>query len=148
MTTPEIPHSEKPEKTEKEEEKEEEKRHEKEDRTFDEKFRRDPVAATGWALVLIWAGLVLLAENLGYLARLAPFGTWDIIFIGAGIIVLLGAAIRYLVPAYRRPVGGSVIIGIILLAIGLGDTVGTGVIWAAALILIGLFILLRAAAKR
>jgi hypothetical protein len=142
-----MTHQEKPEKTEKEEEKEEEKRREK-DQSFDEKFRRDPLAATGWALVLIWVGLVLLAENLGYLARIAPFETWDLILIGAGVIVLLGAAIRYMVPAYRRPVGGSVILGIILLAIGLGDTIGSGVVWAAALILIGVFMLLRAMVRK
>jgi len=144
----EMPRSEKPEKTEKEEEKEEEKRREKEDRTFDEKFRRDPVAATGWAVILIWAGVVLLAENMGYLARLEPFEAWDLILLGAGAIVLVGAAIRYLVPAYRRPVGGSVILGIILVAIALGDTIGSGVVWAGALILIGIFMLLRAAVKR
>jgi hypothetical protein len=142
-----MPRVDKPEKAEKEEEKEQEKRREK-DQGFDEKFRRDPLAATGWALVLIWAGLVLLAENLGYLTRIAPFETWNLILIGAGVIVLLGVAIRYLVPAYRRPVGGSVILGIILLAIGLGETVGTGVVWAAALILIGVFMLLRAMVRK
>jgi hypothetical protein len=142
-----MPHGEKQEKKEKEDEKEQEKRREK-DQGFDEKFRRDPLAATGWALVLIWAGLVLLAENLGYLTRIAPFETWNLILIGAGVIVLLGAAVRYLVPAYRRPVGGSVILGIILLAVGLGETMRTGVVWAAALILIGAFMLLRAMVRK
>ena len=143
----EMPRGEKPEKTEKEDEKEGEKRREK-DLSFDEKFRRDPLAATGWALVLIWAGIVLLADNLGYLARLAAFETWDLIFLGAGAIILLGAAIRYLVPAYRRPVGGSVILGVILIAVGIGDVVGSGVVWAGALILIGIFMLLRAAVRK
>jgi hypothetical protein len=142
-----MPHGEKPEKKEKEDEKEQEKRREK-DQGLDEKFRRDPLAATGWALVLIWAGLVLLAENLGYLSRIAPFETWNLILIGAGVIVLLGAAVRYMVPAYRRPVGGSVILGIILLAVGLGETMRTGVVWAAALILIGVFMLLRAMVRK
>jgi hypothetical protein len=143
----EMPPRDKHEKTDKEDEKEQEKRREK-DQGFDEKFRRDPLAATAWAIVLIWAGLVLLADNLGYLARIAPFETWDVILIGAGVIVLLVAAIRYLVPTYRRPVGGSVILGIILLAVGLGDTLGSGVVWAAALILIGAFMLLRAMVRK
>jgi hypothetical protein len=143
----EKPQVEKPVRHEKEEEKEEEKHREK-DQSFDEKFRRDPLAATGWALVLIWAGLVLLADNLGYLTRLGGFEPWDLIFLGAGAILLIGAAIRYLIPAYRRPVGGSVILGVILIAVGLGDTVGSGVVWAGALILIGVFMLLRAAVRK
>jgi hypothetical protein len=143
----EKPQVQKPVRHEKEEEKEEEKHREK-DQSFDEKFRRDPLAATGWALVLIWAGLVLLADNLGYLTRLRGFEPWDLIFLGAGAILLIGAAIRYLVPAYRRPVGGSVIVGVVLIAVGLGDTVGSGVVWAGALILIGVFMLLRAAVRK
>jgi hypothetical protein len=130
---------------EKEEEKEEEKRHEKggEEKSWDEKWRRDPINAGGWAVILIWAGLVLLGENLGMLARLAPLDAWHLILIGAGLILLIGAAIRLSVPAYRRPVGGAVILGLVLLAAGISELGRTEIIWSAALILLGVFFLLR-----
>jgi hypothetical protein len=125
-------------------EKEEEKEHEKEEeKSWDEKWRRDPLNAAAWAAILIWAGLVLLAENLGLLVRFERLETWALIFIGAGLIVLLQVVIRLVVPEYRQPVIGSLILGAILLAIGLGDLIGTDVVWALVLIALGAAILLR-----
>ena len=125
-----------------------EQRHsEKEEKSWDEKWRRDPVDAAGWAAIFIWAGLVLLAENMEILANLRILGSrleaWSVIFIGAGIIVLLGVVVRLLMPAYRRPVGGSLIFGVILLGIGLGEVVGWVAIWPLILIAIGVGVLLR-----
>ena len=40
-----------------------------------------------WAAILIWAGLVLLASNLGLLVRFESLDAWGLIFIGAGLIV-------------------------------------------------------------
>jgi hypothetical protein len=111
--------------------------------SWDEKWRRDPIAAAGWAVIFIWAGLVLLAENMGLLIRFERLETWSIIFIGAGLIVLLGVVVRLLVPAYRRPVTGSLIFGVILLGIGLGEVVGWVVIGPLVLIAIGVGVLLR-----
>jgi hypothetical protein len=131
-------HAEKEEKEEKREEKEE-----KEEKSWDEKWRRDPLNAAGWAAILIWAGLVLLAENLDLLVRFEGLETWALIFIGAGLITLLQVLVRLVVPEYRRPVTGSFIFGVVLLAIGLGDLIGEGVVWALVLIAIGAAILLR-----
>ena len=122
-------------------------RNEKEEKdrgeSWDEKWRRDPIDAAGWALIFIWAGVVLIADNLGYLVSLERLSAWGLIFAGAGVIVLLQVLIRLLVPAYRRPVLGSIIFAVILLGIGLGDLVGWSMIWAVALILIGVAYLLR-----
>ncbi len=125
-------------------EEKQEKRGEKEEKSFEEKWRRDPVSGIVWAAILIWAGLVLLAENLGVLLRLEPLTAWGIIFIGAGVILLLEAAFRVLVPAYRRRVTGTVILGVVFLAIGLGDVVSLNVVWPLILIVLGGAILLRA----
>ena len=35
-----------------------------------ENSRRDDIGTFAWAFVLLWAGVVFLAENLGYLERL------------------------------------------------------------------------------
>jgi len=126
------------EKAEKEQEK-----HEKENMTWDEKWRRDPVSAAIWAVILIWAGLVLLADNLGLFASWELFDAWGLILAGAGLIVLLGAAFRLLVPTYRQPVGGSLIWGAILLGLGLGNLVGASIAWPLIIIAIGIGLLLR-----
>jgi len=126
------------EKEEKQEEKEE-----KEEKSWDEKWQRDPLSAAVWAAILIWAGLVLLVDNLGLLARFELLEAWGLIFVGAGLILLLEVAVRLLIPSFRRAVAGSLVFAIILLAIGLGNLVGWGVIWPLVLIIIGLSILLR-----
>jgi hypothetical protein len=51
--------------------------------------------------------------------------------------------VRLVVPEYRRSVTGSLILGVILLAIGLGDLIGADLVWSLVLIAIGAAILLR-----
>jgi hypothetical protein len=130
--------NEKEEKQEKQEEKDE-----KEEKNWDEKWRRDPLSAAVWAGILVWAGLVFLADNLGLLIRVERLDAWGLIFIGAGLLVLLEVVVRLLVPTYRRPVTGTLIFGIFLLGVGLGNLVGWEVIWPVVLIIIGLSILVR-----
>ncbi len=135
------------EKDEKEEEKEE-KEGEKGEKQWDEKWRRDPVSAVVWAAILIWAGWVLLAANMGFLLRFERIDAWAIIFIGAGLIVLAEAAFRLLVPSYRRGVTGNVILGLILLAVGLGNLVSWNIIGPLIRIILGGSILVRALLRR
>lgn len=148
MTNP--PHYEKEEKDEKERDKTEEK-------TVEEKYRRDPLGSIIWAVILIWAGLVFLGNSLGLFNNFPsgfglPFsnnfdwgagtGAWTIVFIGAGIIVLAEAVIRLMVPAYRRPIGGTLVFAFILIGIGLGNIFSWNVIWPLIVIAIGLSVLL------
>jgi hypothetical protein len=125
-----------------------EKEEEKQEKSWDEKWRRDPLGTLVWAAILIWAGLVLLASNLGLLARFEKVEVWDLIFLGAGLIILLEVAIRLLLPDYRRPVIGSIILAIVFLSIGLGNLVNWGIIWALALIVIGALIIFRGVFRR
>jgi len=120
-------------------EKRQETRNEKEEKEFDEKGRRDPISAIGWPLFLIWIGIVLLAEQFGYLVRFEGLETWSVILIGGGVITLLGVLVRLAMPAYRTPVLGSTIFGVILLAAGLADVVDLSgnLIGALVLFLIG-----------
>jgi len=121
----------------------EEKHGEKEEKNWEEKWRRDPLSGIVWAGILIWAGLVLLVDNLGFLARLERLDAWAVIFIGAGLIVLWGVAVRLLVPAYRRAVTGSLILGLVFIGIGLGNLLSWNVIWPLILIVLGVFVLVR-----
>ncbi len=135
-----------------------EKREEKspQEKSWDEKWRRDPLSTIVWAAILIWAGLALLAENLGFfdglratgaaqpsLAFLANLQTWSIIFVGAGVIVLFEVLLRLIIPDFRKPVGGTLIFGLILLGIGLGDIFTWNIIFPLILIGVGLSVILR-----
>ena len=135
------------EKSEKDMEKRDEKSSQQE-KNWDEKWRQDPVFVVSWACIFIWAGIVFLVDALGYIERwTAGLGTdvnaWSFIFMGAGVIVLLGVLFRLLVPEYQRPVTGNIILGLILIGIGLGDLFNWAVVWALILILIGISIIFR-----
>ncbi len=118
---------------------------------------RESLSTLIWALIFIWAGGVLLAENLGYLGALQTrltdlpgmwsyFGLagWPLIFLGAGFLVLVEIVIRLVVPSYRRPILGRAILAIVLIGIGLGPITNWGLIWPAILIIVGVSLLLRA----
>ncbi len=143
------------------EEKELEKRGEKEEKSVEEKSRHDPVGAIVWAATLIWAGVVLLANNLGWLDRLrlelgdvgfdlpveleAWIGVWQLFFLGAGVLVLLGVVVRLLVPEYRRPILGSLIWAVVLFGLALGQWT---LIWPLILIAIGVSLLFNSLTRR
>ena len=142
-------------------EKEVEKREEK----WEEKWHRDPVSSFVGAMLLIWAGVVLLAGNLGFLdtftdllARLSikpydlPFDipfvsleAWQVFFLGAGLILLFEIAARLLVPAYRKHVLGTLIGAIVFFALGLGSW---DIIWPLILVAVGVSILLGGLVRR
>jgi len=143
---------------EKFDEKEMEKQEEKspQEKNWEEKWRRDPLGSIIWAAIFIWAGLVLLASNLGMLDRLQFRGVdlpgvdfplrleaWSIVLLGAGVIVLLEVVVRLLVPEYRRPIGGSLFFAAILIGVGLNNLLGWSLVWPLILIALGLSIVLR-----
>lgn len=123
----------------KQDEKQEEKRQEK---SWDEKWRQDPLSAAVWALILVWAGVALLVGNLEVLEDSSLDG-WQLAFAGAGVILLLEVVVRLLVPAYRQPIIGGLILGFVFLSIGLGELGIWDAIWPLAIILIGIALLLR-----
>lgn len=136
-------------------EKEIEKHEEKsaEEKSYEEKYRRDPLGTIIWAVILIWVGVVMLANNFGLLdfirfqTRALPFDfpffaeTWSFIFLGAGVILLIEVVIRLTVPDYRRPVMGTFILAVVFFGVGLGSW---ETIWPVILIIVGASIVLRA----
>lgn len=125
---------------EKRNEKEEKDLQKRQEKSAEEKWRRDPLGAIVWAGILIWAGVVMLAANLGafdliadFMDRLPfdigelplrldfiPLEGWAVFWVGAAIILLLEVAVRLVMPEYRRPVVGTLILAIVFLGIGLG----------------------------
>jgi hypothetical protein len=134
---------------EKEQEKHEEKQDEKrpQEKHWEEKYRRDPLSSIIWPAIFIWAGLSLLAANLGLLPPNLLIPGWGLAFTGAGLILLLEVLIRLALPTYRRPVIGTTILAVIFLGIGLQGVMRWELLWPLALILIGLAILLRNAGR-
>ena len=133
-------------------EKAEEKQYEKVDeKRFEEKSRRDPLSSMIWAGILIWVGVSLLANNLGLLESvpfLNQFEPWSLAFAGAGVIILFEVLIRLTVPQYSGPVIGTLIFGLIILSIGMGEVLAWGLIWPVIVIVAGVLILLRAFMRR
>jgi hypothetical protein len=127
------------------------------EKTYEEKYRRDPLGTLIWAVILIWAGVVWLANNFGLLEGIRmrfanlPFDlpfraeVWTIFFIGAGVILLIEVLIRMAVPDYRRPVLGTFILAVVFFGIGLGSW---QLIWPLVLIVVGASILLRGVFKK
>ncbi len=129
---------------------------EKENGKVEEKHQRDRLGDLVWALILIWAGLVFLASNLGWLnavrTSLVPpqglpsggLSTWSVIFLGAGVLVFIEALVRTFVPAYRSATSGTFILAAVFLGIGLSAIFGWNAVWPFILIALGLSALLNA----
>ncbi len=123
----------------------EEKREKEEEKSEKGEWGSDRLDNLSWAAILIWIGLVFLANSLEIFA-LAE--SWPAIFLGIGVIVLIEALARLALPQYRRPTGGLYVLGIVLIAVGLANWLNWGLVGPVALILIGLAILARGFLQR
>ncbi len=123
---------------------------EKEDEKHEEKHHDDPLSSFSWALILIWAGLVFLASNFGWLDQfqfeqplpeplhIVGLSRWPLIFLGAGVIIFAEALIRTFVPAYGTSSGGNFVLAAIFLGIGLSGIFSWQLVWPIILIGLGI----------
>jgi hypothetical protein len=105
-----------------------------------------------WALILVWVGGVLLADNLGYLERvmLPPVSLpwsmplrpalWRLLILGVGALLALGVVARILLPRYREDVLGNLILVIVCISLGFGYV---DLIWPLILIALGIALLVK-----
>ncbi len=128
------------------EEKDEKDRRDRQEK--EEKGASDRPGTLSWALVLIMAGLVLLAANVGLLPDGDGGSTFGIILMGAGVIVALEVLFRYLRPEYRRPLRGRLVLAIVLFVVGAGSSIGWEHTWPVVLIGIGVAILVGSMTRR
>lgn len=141
------------------EERQYEEKEEKEMMKHDEKVEeRDILSSIVWAFILIWAGFVFLASNLGWFEQIGltvdsswmfrslddwdNFGLWNLVALGAGAIILFEAVVRFLVPNFRRHIGGTLIVAAVFIGIGLGGWFSWSYLWPLVLIAVGINILL------
>lgn len=136
-----------------------------EEKSYAEKWERDPIGAISWAILLIWVGVVLLLNNLDQISVLTnfverlnlPFAelpfdipffdplVWQVFFLGAGLIVSMEILIRLLLPSYRRPIVGSIIWAGLLFGLAFGNW---EIVFPAVVIAAGVVILLGSFTKR
>ncbi len=106
----------------------------------------------------------MLLNQLGYLDQIkdliysnqAPwalsfqidFSVWGLIFLGAGVILLFEVLLRLFIPAYRKPVTGTIILAFVFIGIGLGNVLRWEFIFALVLIAIGLSIIVGSFTRR
>jgi hypothetical protein len=131
---------------EKEEEKREKEDEKKQEKEWQEKWQHNPVRVIMLALILIWGGVVALIQTTN-LVTASWWNAWAVFLIGTGVILLIKAAFRAR-PEHRRPVGGTIIIGLILIGVGLGNIIGWAYGWPVILIAIGVIIILFAIFRR
>ncbi len=123
-----------------------ERRHdEKGDEGVQEKWRRDPISGLVFGMILVLLGILLFLSAQGWV----PWGDWWKYFlIGLGVIFIIEVSLRYTRPAYRRPMFGRLIAGLILIVVGVAFITDIGNWWPLILIVIGLAILLKVFFRR
>ena len=105
------------------------------------KAKRRYLDALYWGGVLIWAGLVIGAESLGFLPQIGEADGWSWVFFGAGLYALVGNLWRVTSPNWPKPTTWDYLWAGILLILGLGGVFNFEIGWPLILVLIGVAIL-------
>jgi hypothetical protein len=86
----------------------------------DRRWTSDRLDGIGWAALFLWAALVVVASSTEFSNEYESWDGWSVFWLGAGVIVLVEALIRLVVPAYRYKFGWTLFWGALLLSFGLG----------------------------
>src|SRR2546430_2623929 len=86
--------------------------------TSGEREHGDTLTRVIWASILIFVGLVFLADTTGYLPSIPNTTAWTWIMLGAGALLVLEALIRTFSVDHPQPHLFGLIGGIVLLGIG------------------------------
>jgi len=114
---------------------------EQEFRTIEQKYserkKRLRLEGLWWAVVLIWAGLVFLADSMDLMPQIGDADAWSWIFLGAGVFGILGALYRLTSANVPNPTTWDWVWGSFCLIIGLGGFTTLSIAWPLVLILVG-----------
>jgi cation transport ATPase len=126
---------------EEKQEKDEKGRDEKEQGGMEEKWRRDPLSRVISGLIVITIGVLFLLASQ---EKIAWEDWWAYLLLALGGIFIFEVLLRSIMPAYRRPVYGKLIAGLVLIAIGASNIYGFVSWWPLIIIGVGVFILFSA----
>ncbi len=126
---------------EEKQEKDEKGRDEKEEKGTEEKWRRDPLSRVIFGLIVITVGVLFLLASQ---EKIAWEDWWAYLLLVLGGIFIFEALLRSVMPAYRRPVFGRLIAGLVLIAIGASNIYGFVSWWPLIIIGVGVIILFSA----
>lgn len=90
-----------------------------------------------WAGALIWAGLVLTAESLGFLPEVGNASAWSWIFIGVGLFGTLMNVYGTLAPDLDITTTWDYLWSGFWLVLGLSGLFAVDLFWPVVLIIIG-----------
>ena len=114
--------------------------------SWDERWKSDRVDAVGWAALLIWAAVVVLATNTSFSEDYSWWNGWGVFFVGAGVINLAETVARLFMPAYRSKWWWKLLWGVGFLSFGLGVLFGWA--WLALFLVAVAIVILRVAFTR
>jgi hypothetical protein len=106
--------------------------------------RRRSWEAAWWAGAFIWAGLVLLADNVDALPDVEGASTWSWILAGAGLLALAFNVWRTVSAREPNPDAGDFFWTGVLLVLGFAGFFGSDLAFPVILIVLGGVLLLRA----
>jgi Ca2+/Na+ antiporter len=117
---------------------EKEEKQEKDEKSQDEKWRNDPFGRVIAGLIVIAVGVMFLLATQD---KIAWENWWAYFLMALGGIFIFEVLIRSVMPAYRRPVFGKLIAGLVLIAIGASNIYGLVSWWPMIIICVGVIIL-------
>jgi hypothetical protein len=104
---------------------------------YDERKERRRLEGLWWAVVVIWAGLVFGADGMGLMPQVGDASAWSWIFLGAGMVGILGSFYRLTLSNVPNPTAWDWVWGGICLIIGLDGFVTLNIFWPLILTLVG-----------
>ncbi len=106
-----------------------------------EQEERRRIETIYWAGVMIWAGLVFVADNQGWLPDVGEAEAWSWVFAGVGLYGTLGNFYRLVAVDWSAPTTGDWVWSGFWLIIGLVGVTGVDIFWPLALILVGVVVI-------
>ena len=117
---------------------EKEEKQEKDEKSQDEKWRHDPLGRVISGLIVIAVGAMFLLATQD---KIAWEDWWAYFLLALGGVFIFEVLVRSVIPAYRRPVFGKLIAGLVLIAIGASNIYGLVSWWPLIIIGVGVIIL-------
>lgn len=113
-----------------------------------QKAERKRLESFWWAAVLIWAGIIFLADYLGILPEVGEASSWSWIFLGAGLFGFLGALVRVVLIDLPRPSAWDVVWATVFVIIGASGFFGGDIAFPIVLLVLGIVILTNVLFRR